>query len=103
MSLGDDVFSQTTSLNDSKENNEIVDNFELNKSIKMYPNPVGNTLFIESKIPITRIQIYSLLGRLVKEEKTNFNRIVLRDLNSGIYMIKIHSGKNSITKKLIKR
>lgn len=98
-----DLFCQITSSSDSKQSNAIIDNFELNKSIKMYPNPVGDNLFIDSKIPITKIQIYSLLGQLVKEKKSNLRRISLRDLNSGIYMIKIFANDKSVTKKLIKR
>jgi len=98
-----DVFGQTTPSSDSKESNAIIDNFELNRSIKMYPNPVGDNLTIESKIPITKIQIYSLLGQLVREKESNFRRISLRDLNSGIYMIKIFANDKSVTKKLIKR
>ena len=98
-----DVFCQTIPSSDSKESNAIIDNFELNRSIKMYPNPVGDNLFIDSKIPITKIQIYSLLGQLVKEKKSNLRRTSLRDLNSGIYMIKIFANDKSVTKKLIKR
>jgi len=99
----ENVFCQTTPSSGSKQSNAIIDNFELNNSIKMYPNPAGNNLFIDSKTPITKIQIYSLLGQLVKEKNSNLRRISLRDLNSGIYMIKIFANDKSVTKKLIKR
>jgi len=97
------VFAQEISTSNSEEANAVVDNFELNNSIKMYPNPAGDNLTIESKIPITKIQIYSLLGQLVKEKESNFRSISLADLNSGIYMIKIFANDKSVTKKLIKR
>lgn len=88
----------------SPENNtEMVDNFILNDAVKMYPNPVENILFIKSSIPLTRVQVYSLLGDMVMEVSSNFSRINMRHLNSGIYMIKIYSDKFSVTKKLIKK
>jgi phosphoglycerol transferase MdoB-like AlkP superfamily enzyme len=81
----------------------IKNNFALNKAVIMYPNPVENYLTIRSNLPITRVQVYSLLGDLVKDVNTNFVRIDLRDVNSGIYMIKIHSNQFFVTKKLIKK
>ncbi len=96
------MYSQTIDLPESKKDQVAVDNFVFNNSVRMYPNPVGNVLIIESKIPITKVQVFSLLGELVKEINTNFTSISLRNLNPGIYMIKIHAQNNSITKKLIK-
>lgn len=78
-------------------------NFTLNEAVSMYPNPVENYLTIRSNLPITRVQVYSLLGDLIKDVNTNFLRIDLRDVNSGIYMIKIHSNQFFVTKKLIKK
>jgi hypothetical protein len=101
-SLGD-MYGQSRLENGSKNEQAKVDIFVLNNSIRMYPNPVGSILTIESKIPITKVQIYSLLGQLVKEKDNNFKRIQLSDLNHGIYMIKIHADNVSITKKLVKR
>lgn len=81
----------------------IKNNFALNEAVSMYPNPVENYLTIRSNLPITRVQVFSLLGDLVKDVNTNFVRIDLRDVNSGIYMIKIHSNQFFVTKKLIKK
>lgn len=81
----------------------IKDNFALNEVVSMYPNPAENYLTIRSKSPITRVQVYSLLGDLVLNVRTNFLRIDLSNLNSGIYMIKIHSNQFFVTKKLIKK
>ncbi len=98
-----DAFGQAGS-NDKDESGVVVlDNFILNDAIKMYPNPVQNFLTIKSNLPITDVQVYSILGELVKQVKGNFSRIDLRELNSGIYMIKIHSDQFSVTKKLVKK
>lgn len=82
---------------------EKMDNFIFNESVRMYPNPVESYLTIQSNYPITRIVVYSLLGDRVRIVRSNFSRIDLRNLNSGIYMIKIHSNQFSVTKKLVKK
>lgn len=81
----------------------VKDNFALNDAVSMYPNPVERYLTIRSNLKITRVQVYSLVGDLVYDARTNFSRIDLRNLNSGIYMIKIHSNQYFVTKKLIKK
>ena len=91
----------------SNQNNEVSsevkDNFALNSDVNMYPNPVEQFLTVRSNSTITRVQVYSLLGDLVKDVRTNFSRIDMRNLNSGIYMIKIYSNQYFVTKKLIKK
>ena len=82
---------------------ESLDNFKLNQAVKMYPNPVQQYLTIQSELPITRVQVFSLLGQLIKDVPSNFSLIYLGELNSGIYMIKIYSNEYHITKKLVKR
>jgi len=80
-----------------------MDNFMLVNAVTMYPNPAERYLTVHSSFPITRVMVFSLLGDQVKDVKSNFSRIDLRDLNSGIYMIKIYSNQYSVTKKLIKK
>lgn len=93
-------------INSDEENENgivVVDNFVLNDAVQMFPNPAQNFLTVRSSLPITSVQVYSLLGDLITEVHSNFNRIDLRRLNSGIYMVKIHSDQYSVTKKLIKK
>ena len=76
----------------------------LEHTILMYPNPVGNQLFFKTQSEtITRIQIYSLQGRLVKTETTNFGKISVEELSSGLYMVQITTSKGIISKKLMKQ
>jgi len=82
---------------------ESIDNFVLNDAVTMYPNPVQNFLFIRSSYTITRVQVYSLLGDLVKDEFGDVEKINMSSLNSGIYLIKIYSNQFFVTKKLIKK
>lgn len=76
---------------------------DLNNSIILYPNPVKNNLLISSKtVKITKVQIYSLLGKLIKQKTENLNSIHVEDLSNGLYLIKIYSDKTAITKKFLK-
>lgn len=97
------MMAQVDPSEDSREHLVEMDNFVLNDAIKMYPNPVQNILSVHSSFPLTGVEVYSLLGERVKKVTHNFAKIDLRDLNSGIYMIKIYSNQFSVTKKLIKK
>ncbi len=76
----------------------------LNDEIIVYPNPVKNTLFIKSNsVDISKIEIYSTLGSLVKKVTNNFKSIQVEDLSKGLYLVKIYTDKIAITKKFIKQ
>ena len=75
----------------------------LEKVIKLYPNPVKDILIIDSKIQLTKVEIYSVLGKKVKEINTNFNAIQTSTLPNGIYIVKIYSDKEFTTKKILKK
>ena len=81
-----------------------VEGQELERSIQLYPNPVKDILSIKSKaIVISKIAIYSVLGKKIKEVKSNFESIGISNLSNGLYIIRIFSDKGSITKRIIKR
>ena len=72
-------------------------------SIKLYPNPVKRVLNLNSPIKIiTKVEIYSVIGNLVKSTTKNLNEINVEDLSSGLYLIKIFTLEGSVSKKLIK-
>ena len=73
------------------------------ESISLFPNPVLNILSIKSEVsPVLKVNFYSILGKKVKEIKSNFNSIITNDLSRGIYILQIYSDKGMTTKKLIK-
>ena len=89
---------------DDEENANNVDDEVLSESVKIYPNPVGDILTIESPmLEITKVEIFSLLGATVKDIKDDFGTIYMDDLSKGIYMIKIQSEYGTTVKKLIKQ
>ena len=80
-----------------------VDDIELDKSIKFYPNPSTDNLSIDSDfIDITKIEIYSSLGVKLKEIYSNFKTINTGNLSNGLYIIRIYSENGTTMRKLIK-
>jgi len=69
----------------------------------LYPNPVYSTLSIESKLPLEKVEIYSILGQKMKEVNSDFSSISTENFSKGIYMIRIYSKKGTTTRKLIKQ
>lgn len=73
------------------------------KSIKLYPNPVKNVLYINSKTQLKKVELYSLLGNKIKQFTSNLKSIDTNNLPKGIYIVKMYSENNSATiKKIIK-
>lgn len=97
------VCSAQTELDNRTSDQEEMTSFKLNEAVKMFPNPVQHYVNLQSALPITRVQVFSLLGQKLKDVPKNPSRIYLGDLDSGIYMIKIYSNEHHITKKLVKR
>lgn len=67
---------------------------------KIYPNPVKNSLKIQTEHKFQKVEIYSTTGQLVKTsflKETN-----LSNLPKGNYVVKITTDKSVITEKVIK-
>jgi hypothetical protein len=81
-----------------------VDDETLENSLKLYPNPVTNILTIESNsVAISKVEIYSILGKKIKEINSNFSFITTDNLSSGIYFIRIYSENGLSIRKISKR
>jgi endonuclease I/chitodextrinase len=73
------------------------------ESFKMFPNPTdGNKIYFNVK-EAASIHIYTVLGTLVQISKVtkSKNSVDISKFSTGIYLLKINSGKQFITKKLI--
>jgi hypothetical protein len=68
--------------------------------LKIYPNPVKNTLFFSSELH--KIEIYSIDGKLLKRNPIG-NHIDIPELSKGVYILKAtdHLGK-LLSEKIIK-
>jgi hypothetical protein len=78
--------------------NTDVQEISANSSVKLYPNPVMNELFIKSKMQISQVAIYTLEGIQVKIIPNYiFNtKIELSDLSKGVYLVRVSDLDNNI-------
>ncbi len=73
--------------------------------IKMFPNPVQNELNISNVNNIDSVEVYNLLGQKVASQNFTSNdvRVNMSQLTSGAYMVKVISGTETQTMKVIKQ
>lgn len=74
------------------------------KQLKIYPNPVKtNTIYFNTDRTLD-IKIYDILGKLVTSKTINNsnNYVDISNINKGIYLVKMTSGKETSIKKLIR-
>ncbi len=91
--LGAYEYSSTLSVNDV---------FLSTNSVKLYPNPVNDKLFIKSTDQVESLTIYNISGQLVKQVNTIDNGIEVYNLSTGLYIIQIKTNNNTINKKFLK-
>jgi len=100
-------------LNESNENNNtacvqitiedvltIID-YELQKQIKVYPNPTSSWINIKTNnnLTLNRLVIYDMSGNQIKEiDGSNLNKINISELASGLYLLEV---VNSLNKKAV--
>ena len=70
------------------------------QGVTVLPNPTDGLVNIVGT-EVEKVEVYSLVGQLVKETKGN--TIDLSDLDMGVYLIKITTPSGIITKKTIKK
>ncbi len=82
---------ETLSYLDLHDNNLIV-----------FPNPSSDYLEVQGKQAINSIQLYSINGNLIEINFSENNKVDLRNLQNGIYILKINVNGTYITRKIIK-
>lgn len=111
-------FNEMRFVHDNKLGNAFIDNIainneaalsteegKLNKSkeaIKLYPNPATDLLTIDSKEKIQNISIYDMGGRKVNADLKN-DKVNVKNLNAGSYIISIETKDGKTTEKFIKK
>jgi len=66
------------------------------KSIKVYPNPTNNELYIQSPVLIN-VMLTDVAGRMIREIK-NAHSISVKDLDAGIYLLQIRNKEGLLIK-----
>lgn len=87
-----------------------VSSFEFANSFKIYPNPVSEGMvfinYDSDKTENLNVEVYAMNGQRVLSKNVNATysgtaQLDVSTLAAGIYMVKMTSGKNSTTKKLV--
>jgi hypothetical protein len=73
-----------------------------NLNVKVYPNPVSETLYIESEEKVASVNVYNLSGQKVLSFENPDKSISLSSLDGGIYFIEISGINNSTTVRVVK-
>lgn len=90
-------------VNDSQDYDFHIDNFTVeaanlstsesnakNKTIKVYPNPFSDVVYISETKDLKTIKVFDLTGRAVKTIENPTKEISLGSLNSGLYLITMY-------------
>lgn len=73
-------------------------------NVSIYPNPASSFVFIKNQQQnIERITIYSMNGQLIKSETQPLEKMDIRDIHSGIYILKIDTEKGSKSVKFVRQ
>mgnify|MGYP001586585845 CR=1 FL=1 len=77
-----------------------VDEVFANK-FSVYPNPATNLINIKSDIDIDGVELYNSLGQVVIQKNQHATELFVDNLNSGLYILKIHSENKVVIKKIL--
>jgi beta-glucanase (GH16 family) len=64
-------------------------------------NPVEEYVNINSESKIDKVEIYNMVGTLVLESKEDTNKVDIKNLSQGIYLIAVYSEDKKSVKKMI--
>ena len=72
------------------------------QDLQIFPNPANNEIFIQSELPITRVEICTITGMLLLVENNISGKISVSTLPQGVYVFKIYTDKGVAIKKVVK-
>jgi len=80
-----------------------VENNQIDNNVSVFPNPVNSgNLHINSLAPITNVELINAAGQIVQSIHCNGNEIQvnINNLETGIYVVRIQTSDNVISKKV---
>ena len=97
-----DGFRVKTKWDLKKDDVSSVNNLNKNK-LEVYPNPVtdGYLYFSSPDNSSKQVEIFNIAGKKVVDETNTLNKIDVRHLQTGLYMVKIKTDDNISTSKFI--
>jgi len=69
---------------------------------QIYPNPVSEVLSLKTTEKIKEVRIFDTTGRALPTQEQN-GSVDVRNLEKGIYILKVQTDKNNYTQKFIKK
>lgn len=81
-----------------------INEFDLNDSVEIFPNPTTDFFRIRSENLIQSLKVYDVHGRLVLQESLSNKEtsVSFSSFKSGVYFIEVHSNSGIVIKRLIK-
>ena len=77
--------------------------FQIDKTVRLSPNPFNDHITIQSEHPIQNLQIFNAIGNQIFFHKgAGFNDIKTDDWQSGIYFILIETDAGVVVRRMIK-
>ncbi len=73
-------------------------------SLKIYPNPAKTTITIKSpdQTQIDSVELYNILGlRVLSTTNLVNDSIDVSEMATGVYLLKVNAGTNSVTKRIV--
>lgn len=71
----------------------------------IYPNPVGNTLFVKSGEALNAVEVYDIYGKLLQSQKASSNELSL-DFGAyapGMYIVRASGTDGTVVQKIVKQ
>jgi len=71
--------------------------------VNLYPNPVGDKLYIASDSEIQKLEIYSISGQILKTVKDNVSAVDFSPFANGSYIIRVTTSSGVVSKIISKK
>ncbi len=71
-----------------------------NYEVSIFPNPASDVINIKTDLEFTTVELYDILGKRVLQTGPT-NQLNISSFKSGVYFIKLHSTKATLTKKVV--
>ena len=82
-----------------------ISSIDMVKTVKLYPIPAKDQLFIDSDYIISEIEIFNAQGllqdKIINSGGSGDYQLSLQGLNSGLYLLLLHTEEGVLTRKLI--
>lgn len=98
--LFDNIKLKATNTVDLLAVNDITNNKSV--SISVFPNPTTDYLKFDNNYKVSAVQVYDASGKSVPTQLLN-DQLDVRNLQNGVYLIKITTDKGTSTQKFIKK